>query len=286
MLVIVLALTAGVSFGALPTTVRYGLGRTADPTAGAVVQSAIGLVVCALVALGLGEVGGDVVPFLAVGLLVPGASTLLLVRAVRDAGPARASVVVNAYPVLSVLLALALLGEPFSGMRMVGALLIVCGTVTLARERVRRDRVHLVGLAFAAATAALFTARDLVVRWTALDTETAPQFAAAVTLLTATVVAGAALALEPRRADARPRLRAAIPAFAPAGVLVGLSYVAMFEAFFRGRVAIVSPLIGTAAFWGVLIPGVLLRRTELVGRHLFAGALLIVAGSVLIALFR
>ena len=63
----------------------------------------------------------------------------------------------------------------------------------------------------------------------------------------------------------RPR---ALPAFVPAGLLFGLSYVCLFEAYYRGRVTVVSPLVATESLWGVAISALLLRRHELVGPRL------------------
>ena len=72
---------------------------------------------------------------------------------------------------------------------------------------------------------------------------------------------------------------------APAGLLFGCSYLAIFEAYFRGRVSIVSPLIATETLWGVGLSALLLHQ-ERVGRWLAVGALLVVAGGVLIGLGR
>ena len=65
-------------------------------------------------------------------------------------------------------------------------------------------------------------------------------------------------------------LRPAFVAFAPSGILWGLSYVFLFEAFSRGRVSIVSPLVAVESLVGVVLAALLLGRTELVGRHLVA----------------
>jgi uncharacterized membrane protein len=70
------------------------------------------------------------------------------------------------------------------------------------------------------------------------------------------------------------------------GVLFGLSYVSLFEAFYRGRVTVVSPLVATESLWGVGLSVLLIRHTELVGRRLAIGAVLVVAGGVLIGVFR
>ena len=81
------------------------------------------------------------------------------------------------------------------------------------------------------------------------------------------------------RGESRCALRA-LPAFVPAGLLFGLSYVCLFEAYYRGRVTVVSPLVATESLWGVAMSALLLRRHELVGPRLFAGAALVVAGGV------
>jgi drug/metabolite transporter (DMT)-like permease len=84
---------------------------------------------------------------------------------------------------------------------------------------------------------------------------------------------------------ARPTLHAAAP-FLGVGAIYGASYVALFEAYYRGRVTVVSPLIATESLWGVLLAVLLIRHTEFVGRRLVAGALLVVAGGALIGAFR
>jgi uncharacterized membrane protein len=62
--------------------------------------------------------------------------------------------------------------------------------------------------------------------------------------------------------------------------------VALFEAYYRGRVSVVSPLVATETLWGVGLSALLMRHTELVGRRLAIGAVLIVAGGALIGAFR
>jgi uncharacterized membrane protein len=74
--------------------------------------------------------------------------------------------------------------------------------------------------------------------------------------------------------------------FALAGLFFGLSYAAQFEAYYRGRVTVVSPLVATESLFGVLFSALLIRRSELIGKGLVAGALLIVAGGALIGAFR
>ena len=74
--------------------------------------------------------------------------------------------------------------------------------------------------------------------------------------------------------------------FLPAGVLFGLSYVSLFEAYYRGRVTVVAPLVAIESLVGVALSALFLRDSELVGKRLLLGAALIVAGGALIGAFR
>jgi drug/metabolite transporter (DMT)-like permease len=75
-------------------------------------------------------------------------------------------------------------------------------------------------------------------------------------------------------------------AFVPSGILFGLSYLCLFEAYYRGPVTVVSPLVATESLWGVALSALFLRRHERVGPRLVGGAALVVVGGVLIGVFR
>lgn len=225
---------------------------------------------------------GGVWPFLLAGVLGPGLSQLLFTVAVRDAGPSRTSVVVGTAPLFSVAIALVLLDEPLRAGLMAGAVLIVFGGLLLVGERERPDHFKLLGLAFAFASTVVFASRDNLVRWLSTETEVSAPLAAAATLGAGGLTVLAYLVLVRRTAVPLRRLTL----FLPAGLLFGLSYVALFEAYYRGRVTVVSPLISTESLWGVLLSALLLRRSELVGPRLVAGATLVVAGGALIGATR
>lgn len=279
------AMLAAVSFGALPLLVRRGIRIAPEKAIAAFVQNGLALVMTTIVAAALSQLHGDVVPFLLLGLLVPGVAQLLLVRAVAYAGPSRVSVVMNTSPLPSFVVAVILLGEPFRAALLAGAVLVVAGTVALALERSRPEHVRTIGLVLALGIATTFAARDNLVRHFASDTEVRPELASTLVLASGTALAFLAVLAERPRGIVR-RLRAAAVAYWPTGPCLALAYVGSFEAFYRGRVTVVAPLIGTAALWAVLFSAILLRRTEGIGRHVGAGVLLVVAGSALIAAFR
>ena len=285
MAVVALALGSAFLFGAMTVVLRLALSRVPDAVFGALATALSAFCVAALYALARGPSldAHDAAIFAVAGLLAPGSSQLLFTLAVRDAGASRTSVVTGAAPLFAVAIALGIRDEPFELALAVGAALIVLGGAMLVAERDRPGHVRLVGLGFAAAGAFFFAVRDNYVREFAEDVSADPAAAAAVSLLT-----GSALILCYALVTRRGRLRhprAALP-FVPVGLLFGLSYVLLFEAFFRGRVTVVSPLVATESLWGVVLSALVLRRTELVGPRLVAGATLIVAGGALIGAFR
>jgi drug/metabolite transporter (DMT)-like permease len=280
---VLLACCSAFLFGAMTVALRVALARGGEAESGALLTIVTALATTLPFVAVRGDLDlGGVWPFLLAGVLGPGASQLLFTLAVRDAGPSRTSVVVGTAPLFSVAIALALLDEPLRAALLLGAVLIVFGGLLLVGERVRPRHFKVAGLVFAFAATAIFAVRDNLVRWLAIDTPVSPPLAAAATLAAGGLCVLVYLAAV--RRDAIPLRR--LPLFVPAGLMFGLSYVALFEAYYRGRVTVVSPLVATESLWGVLLSALLLRRTELVGPRLLAGAALVVAGGALIGGFR
>jgi drug/metabolite transporter (DMT)-like permease len=281
-----LACLSALLFGGMSVGLRIGLGRHSDAelatlctVAGALV---VGLAAAAFEAPSRGIHAGAAWPFLLAGLISPGAAQIFVTLAIREAGASRSSVVLGAAPLVSVTIALLLLGEPVSVALILGAVLIVAGGLELAWERGRPEHVRRIGLVFAFVATVLFSARDNLLRWLSRDTSVPPASAAAAALLGGMLLLCALLVPRLRR---RPSLHQAMP-FLGVGLLFGSSYVSLFEAYYRGRVTVVSPLVATESLWGVFLSIVFIRHVELVGRRLVSGALLVVAGGVLIGVFR
>lgn len=284
MLAVLLACASALLFGALAVAIRIALRRGADPELGALASAAVALVLCGAAA-GLGSGGAELqelTKFFLAGTIAPGLTQIMFFRAVRDAGPARTAVLVGTAPLASVAVAIAWLDEPVRPALVLAAGLIVGGGILLAGERIRPETFRAFGVLLALLAAALFGVRDNVIRRLAIDAATPPLAAAAATLVGGTAVMLAFLVVS--RHD-RPR-RSALSVWLPAGLLFGLSYAAMFGAYYRGRVTVVSPLIATESLWAVVFSAIVLGRSEPIGRHLLAGAGLIVAGGALIGATR
>jgi drug/metabolite transporter (DMT)-like permease len=285
---VLLGVLAGALFGAMTVAVRWGLVRGGDPLVGAATVITIAFTTGALLALPTISDGTDaeeLLRFFAIGALVPGVSQIVFTYAVRAAGPSRAAILFGTAPLLSVLLALAFLDEPFEPALLVATALVVAGGAVLAAERTRPVDFRVVGVVLALTCAVLFAVRDNAVRWVARDADVPPLEASAVSLLAAALVT-VTFAVATRRGELRRSLRIALPAFAPAGLLFGLAYAALVTAFDRGRVGIVAPLNATQSLWGILFAALLYHRSEAIGRRTVVAGLLIVAGGAIVGVVR
>jgi drug/metabolite transporter (DMT)-like permease len=275
-----------VLFGAMSVAVRFAVRRSPEAELGSLAMSSVAFVVTAVIGLAVTRHLdlADVWPFLIAGTIAPGLSQVFFVRAVREAGAARTSVLMGTAPLVAVAIALIFLGEPVHAALLVGAGLIVAGGIALARERVRPSDFRRLGVLFALTATVLFAVRDNVLRSFAKDTDVHALVAAPASLLAGLGTIAVYLLVShrswPRGYTRQLRL------FLPAGVFFGLSYAALFEAYYRGRVSVVAPLVATESLWGVAFSALLLRRSELVGRWLLVGAALIVAGGALIGVSR
>jgi drug/metabolite transporter (DMT)-like permease len=272
---VLLAIASAALFGGMTVAVRLGLGSASDAGGAALATVVVAFTVVFIAALVRHDPHG-IWPFLLAGLLAPGASQILFTLAIREIGASRTSVAVGAAPLVAVVIALVFLGEPLHLPLVVGALAVVGGGVLLAAERDRPGHLRARGLLFAAGAAIFFATRDNLVR--SLHGHASPETAAAATLFSGAIVAALWVRRPPRQVELRR--------FAPAGVLFGLSYICLFEAYWRSRVTIVSPLVATESLFGVLLAALLVRQSEGMGRRIAIGALLVVIGGAVIGATR
>jgi uncharacterized membrane protein len=266
----------------MSVALRMALERDPDVALASVATVGTALVVALVAAAAEAPVRGlhlgKAWPFVLLGLLSPGAAQILVTMAIRESGSSRVSMVFGIAPLVSVTIALLFLSEPARIPLVAGAVLVVAGGMELARERNRPEHLRRIGLLYALAGATLFAIRDNLVRHLAVGKiAVPPAVAAAAALVGGTVL----IAVWARRRVGRRWLP-----FAPAGLLFGASYVALFEAYYRGRVSVVAPLVAIESLVAVALSALLLRESELVGRRLLFGAALIVAGGALIGAFR
>ena len=290
MAAILLALGSALLFGAMTVALRVALRGHPEPDVGAVASTVVAVLVAGIASAlepGTGELARprELAVFALAGLLAPGVSQIFFVLAVRDAGASRTAVVVGSAPLFGATLAILLLDEPFEWPLALGAVLIVAAGLLLVGEG-RPTTFRLAGVGFALTATVMFSTRDIVVRWYSEEASLGSVEAAAAALAAGALVMLAWAAVVRRGTLVAALASPALLRFLPAGVLFGLSYVLLFEAYYRGKVTVVSPLVATESLWGVLLAALLLRQSELVGPRLLLGAALVVAGGALIGAHR
>ncbi|MGD9765697.1 MAG: DMT family transporter [Candidatus Binatia bacterium] len=284
---ILFAILSAVLFGTMAVAIRVGL-RRADPESGAIVMTAIAFLIAVVTALLFADFGATqgLWRFVVAGAIAPGASQILYVSAIRDAGASRTGIIVGTAPVLAALLAIALLDERLPLGLALATALIVIGTMVLAWEPGRPVAFRPIGLVYAGLCSILFGLVAIAMRWAASGSDVSPALAGAVTLGTGLVVTSILAALLGRRVQVA-QLPALARAFLPAGFMCGSSYMLLLEAYERGRVTVVAPLSATESLWAVLGATVVLgRAADAIGWRVVVAAVLIVAGGVLVGWMR
>jgi drug/metabolite transporter (DMT)-like permease len=282
---------AGATFGLLLVSVRFGLTRGVDQYAGAVAMLGVAVAVSVVVAIpsmvGSDIHASDLWPFALAGLVAPGAAQIILIVAIRDAGPSRAAILIGTAPLLSVAIALTLLNEPFRPWLLVGTVLVVAGGALLAFERRRPEHFRALGAVLALMCALLFAIRDNVARWAAREPHPPPALVAAAVALAAALALVATYVFVTRPRALQGQVWPAVIAYAPAGIALGAGYIFLLVAFDHGRVSIVAPLNATQSLWAVVFAAVLIgRHHEGIGRRLVVAGALVVAGSAVIGIVR
>jgi drug/metabolite transporter (DMT)-like permease len=283
-LAIALASLASLFFGVLAVTMRmcFRSGAAFGPVALATTGgAAVVAFFVALAAHGTHELTlHSVWPFVVAGVVAPGVSQLLFVRAIELIGASRTAVLVGIAPLLSAGFAIALLGEPVRAGLVAGTLAIVAGGLLLTWERTA-TRLPALGFIVGGIAAVAIAARDNFVRWAAKENALPGTSAAALSLMAATVFLFLLFGRSSRRGLWEQRRVVVASA-----LLLGVAYACLLEALDRGRVTVVAPLYATESLWAVLFAALLLRSSESVGRRLVAAAVLMVLGGALIGISR
>jgi drug/metabolite transporter (DMT)-like permease len=280
---IILALGASFCFGAGLVLTQLGLKHLAPLNGAAIsIPSSLVLLICvAPFALAGDAVHWNAVPvFAAVGLLYPGAATLLTFAANRALGPVITGALGNLAPLFAVALAFVMLGEPLRSAQLAGLMVIVAGVamLTVGRGGTTGDwRSWFLLLPLLAAAI-----RGFIQPLIKLGLELWPSpFAASLVsyaVSSAIVITAAKLATGRWIADAHPRGHLW---FIGVGVCNGLAVLLMNAALAQGSVALVSPLVATHPLVTVLGSALLLGRSD-GGLRIALAVAISVAGVVLL----
>lgn len=282
---IALAFASAFCYGAGLVLTQLGL-RDVSPLGGAAISvptATVLMIGAALVTLTGQPVIWAALPiFILVGLIFPGAVTLLTFEANRVLGPVITGTLGNLAPIFAVTLAFIMLGEPLRPAQLGGLFVIIAGVamLTIAREGGTRSwfswylLLPLIGAAM----------RGLVQPTIKLGLEIWPSpFAATVvSYVVSTVVVLMALRWRSGTFMTDAPLRGRLW-FVGTGACNGLAVLLMYAALANGPVALVSPLVATYPLVTVALSALILGRHDNGLRLLLAVALTVIGVALLIA---
>jgi transporter family protein len=292
--VILLASVAAVMFAATSVTAKRGMQNTNVLTA---------LIVSLMVTTGIIGVAvlfdpPDRLPLAGIALLAAaglagdGVGRLSMLTAVDRLGPSVAiPIQTAAYPLIALVGGIVLLSERVTILHFLGAVAVVAGVWVLlgpnskdgdpgpsspGRSRPKRSALLLpvlAGIGFAVSD---------IFRKSGLNEIPHPAFGAFVAVTTILVLWLTAAVVNPRF---RRQLRLG-PGWGwliVSGICVAVSLLALFSALETGAVSVVGPIVAAQPLAVVFLSWIVLRQIERVDARMVAGAVLVVAGVVLIA---
>jgi drug/metabolite transporter (DMT)-like permease len=282
-LAIALAFAASLCFGAGLVLTQFGL-RDVSPLAGAAISvptaTLLMIVAAAFTLTGSPIIWAAVPIFVAVGLIFPGAVTVLTFEANRVLGPVITATLSNLAPIFAVGLAFLMLGEPLRPAQVLGLLVIVGGVVLLTVRRGGkagdwRSWFLLLPLLGAAMRGVVQPTIKL-----GLEIWPSPFAATLVSYIVSTLVVLAAMKWRHGELVAGGALRGRLW-FVGTGLCNGMAVLLMYAALAQGPVALVSPLVATYPLVTVALGALVLGRAD-AGLRLIIAVALTVAGVALL----
>jgi len=287
---VAIGVLAGILFGLLTALVRWGLMRVPDAITASlvIISTATTILLAVTVATGAAADLGDLttgLQYFAIGIVAPGLSQILFVVAVREVGASRSAIMIGTAPLLATIIAVGFRGEQLVAGLLIGTILIVIGGASLAWDRNLPPGFRKRGMLFAFGCALLFAIRDNAMRIMGTGTDMDSRAGTTWTLAGA-LVAVLVFALISRRGALPSQFRLCFRAFLPAGIVFGVAYLALVIALEIGRVTVFAPLNAMQSMWTVLFAWLLLGKSDGIGVRILAAMALVVAGGILIGVFR
>jgi len=223
--------------------------------------------------------------FVIVGLFQPGLTRLLTYKGIETLGVAIADPMRATTPLFSALMAILLLGEDMTPPVFWATLLIIAGIILLSHRGGSVDKIRLLYILYPL-SASLLAGFSQVLRKFGLGAVPHPFLAAAVTATSSLGVSLLTLWISGKRKESLLLDRRCLPYYLPAGVSVSLAMVSIYFALDLGKVTVVTPISSTAPLFALTLSALFLRDVERVTMKIVFGACLIVAGGLLISMWR
>ncbi|MBF8253836.1 MAG: DMT family transporter [Deltaproteobacteria bacterium] len=222
--------------------------------------------------------------FVAAGVFAPAIGQTLGYVGMEKIGIARSAPIVNTSPIFSSIFAVFVLGEVWTRQNMLGTCLVIVGVIVLSSSKAaagewrKKDIIYplLGAVAFGVST---------TLRKSGLMTVPLPLLAAAVTVGTAFVVLLFIIQVRGGRRALKFHRQSNGWLFGAALVNTG-AILSFFSALNLGKVVRVEPLVACNPLLTILWAAIFLRQIERLSPRIIFGALVTVAGTVLVVTAR
>lgn len=263
--------------------------RYSSPATAVIISLAVNIVVLWGVSIlfvpldALTEAG--ILIFVVVGLFQPGLTRLLTYKGIQTLGVSITDPIRATTPFFSAFFAIALLGEQMTIPIFCATVLIIIGIALVSHREGSVGEVRLLYVAYPL-LASLLGGFSQVLRKFGLASVPHPFLAAAVTATTSFVVSSLTLWISGKRKEIFQLNKDCLPFYIAAGVAVSLGMVTIYYALDLGKVTVVIPISSTGPLFALTLSAIFLRDVERVTLRIVLGALLIVAGVLLITLWK
>jgi len=223
--------------------------------------------------------------FVLVGLFQPGLTRFLTYKGIEHLGIAITDPIRASTPLFSAVFAILLLGERMTLPIFFATILIIVGITLLSQraDSVKNIRpLHV----FYPILASLLAGFSQVLRKFGLAAVPHPFLAAAVTASSSFIVALLTLWVSGKSKEMWRINKGCLVFYLPAGVAVSLGMVSIYYALDLGQVTVVIPISSTGPFFALIFSALFLRDVERVTLRIVLGACLIIAGVLLITLWK
>lgn len=222
--------------------------------------------------------------FILVGFFQPGLTRLLTYKGIETLGVAITDPIRASTPLFSAFFAILLLGESMTLPIFVATFLIIIGIILLSyRGEAVRD-IRLLYISYPL-LASLLGGFSQILRKFGLGAVPHPFLAAAVTATSSFVISLATLWVWGKK-ETFLLNRECLPFYLAAGIAVSLGMVSIYYALDLGKVTVVIPISSTGPLFALTLSAIFLRDVERVTLKIVLGAGLIIAGVLLISLWK
>lgn len=223
--------------------------------------------------------------FVLVGLFQPGLTRLLTYKGIETLGVAITDPIRATTPMFSSLFAILLIGERMTLTIFLATLLIIFGITLLSQRNEKAGQVRFRYVLYPL-LASLLGGFSQVLRKFGLAAVPHPFLAAAVTATTSFTISVLTIWISGRRKQSFVLNRGCLPFYLGAGVAVSLGMVSIYYALDLGKVTVVIPISSIGPLFALTLSALFLRDVERVTLRIVLGACLIIAGVLLITLWK